>query len=358
MSDQILSSAEFDWLLTICRVSDEAFRQEEPPFLSQLDDGDREDLRHFATERSCVSGEIIVRENCPGDHMYIIRSGLAVVLKGDLHAPMILGFRGKEDLIGEMALLENQPRSATVVALEAMSLWSISQESFVQLANQSPGFNLKMLGLLSARLRKSDEQYRRALAHGKIREETLRRLNDQVMRDPLTGLYNRHGFELILAQKFSEADQVGTEVGVLMLDVDHFKRINDTHGHQAGDAVLKALAKVLEKLVRSEDILCRYGGEEFVVVMPGAPLPVIRKRADMIRRGFQESRVLHQEKEISATLSIGIAMYPAQGSDADDVLAHADRALYQAKKRGRNRVVTWQPATAAEDCGRTDAHRG
>ncbi len=339
----MIASPLFEQLRAAYHAYNEAHpNHEQPDFLSQLDDEDREHLCQVAAERTCLPGEVIMREADPGDCMYIIKSGRAVILKGNLDAPMILGFRGEGGLIGEMALLENRPRSATAVALDPMTLWGISQEAFIQLSIRSPGFSLKVLGLLSARLRKSDEQYWQVFETGKQREEDLAGLRDQVMRDPLTGLYNRRSLEVTLAQKISQPGRPGGEVGILMLDVDHFKRINDTYGHPAGDAVLKALAGLLAKCVRAEDIVCRFGGEEFVVVLPGAPLSIVQERAEMIRQGFQEMTVSHQDVEIRATLSIGAAMYPAHAANGEAVLACADQALYQAKKSGRNQVVVWQ----------------
>lgn len=340
---QVLSSTEFDRLQSAYRTYVETLPQiEESSFLSMLDDCDRESLRLFATERTCVSGEVILREDQAGDCMYLIRRGTAVVFKGDVYSPMIIAARGEGGLIGEMTLIEKQPRSATVVALEPLSLWCISNASFLQLSSRSPAFSLKLLGLLSSRLRETDERYKEILSNGKQRDEILEALRDQVLRDPLTGLYNRRYLETILAQKIPPAEQGGNETGILMLDVDHFKQVNDTYGHPAGDAVLQALAKLVLERIRAEDIACRFGGEEFVVILPGAPLDVVRERAEVIRRDFQATRVAHQGLEITVTLSIGAAMCPADGRDGAAVLACADRALYQAKEEGRNRVVAWR----------------
>jgi diguanylate cyclase (GGDEF)-like protein len=230
-----------------------------------------------------------------------------------------------------------------------MSLWSISKPSFLQIAGQNPGFSLKILSLLSARLRQSDEQFKQLVDHGKQRDEALESLVEQVMRDPLTGLYNRRALEITLSQKISQTGQSGPEVGILMLDVDHFKRVNDTFGHPAGDAVLKELASLLARSVREEDVVCRYGGEEFVVVMPRAPIGTIQDRAEQIRIKFQETRVNYQGEVIAATLSIGAAIFPAHGSSGEAVLACADQALYQAKHSGRNRVVIWQAEDASNE---------
>ena len=340
MPDQIISPAELERLVSTYQLSvDAAWQKDEISFLSQLDLAEQEELCQFAVQRACVPGEIIFLENEPGDGMYIIQSGQAAVVKGDLHAPIILGFRGPGDMIGEMALIENQPRSATVVALEPTLLLGVSLDAFYRLSTGNPRFSLKMMGMLSARLRKSGEQLNQVVVHGKQRDEALEGLRDQVNRDPLTGLFNRRYLEVTLTQEVSRARSEGSQVGILMLDVDHFKRVNDTYGHPAGDAVLQALAKLLGKCVRAEDVICRYGGEEFVVVMPGARLTVVQERAETIRQGFQQACVVHQGVEIAVTLSIGAARFPANGETGEAVLACADQALYQAKQTGRNRVV-------------------
>jgi diguanylate cyclase (GGDEF)-like protein len=343
MTDSFLSSSEIDRLLSTYQTStDTSPQSEEATFMFQLDGDDWKNLHQFVTERKCVPGEVIIYEDDAGNCMYIIHSGLSVVLKDDIHQGMVLGFRGEGDLIGEMALIENRPRSASVVALEPMVLWQITQDSFLQLSSRSPAFSLKILGMLSSRLRKSDEQYRDVLTQRKERDETLEKLSQQVMRDPLTDLYNRRSLEVTLSQKVLQASQAGTQIGILMLDIDNFKQVNDTYGHPAGDVVLQTVSKILAKSVRAEDVVCRYGGEEFVIVMPGAPLKVIRQRAELVRLSIQKAQLVHQGVEISVTLSIGAALFPAHGQSGEAVLACADQALYQAKRTGRNRVVIWQ----------------
>src|SRR5512133_238449 len=340
MPDQIISPAELERLVSTYQLSvDAAWQKDEISILSQLNPAEQEELCQFAIQRACVPGEIIFLEDEPGDGMYIIQSGQTAVVKGDLHAPIILGFRGSGGMIGEMALLENQPRSATVVALEPTLLLGISLDAFYRLSSRNPRFSLKMMGMLSSRLRNSDDQLNQVAMHARQRDEALEGLRDQVNRDPLTGLFNRRYLEVILTQAVSRARSEGTQVGILMLDVDHFKHVNDTYGHPAGDAVLQALAKLLGKCVRAEDVICRYGGEEFVVVMPGARRTVVQERAETIRQGFQEARVIHQNVEIAVTLSIGAALFPTHADTGESVLACADQALYQAKQTGRNRVV-------------------
>jgi len=170
------------------------------------------------------------------------------------------------------------------------------------------------------------------------RENLLLRI--EAVRDPLTGLYNRRYLEESLAREESRAKRNGYPLSVMMIDIDHFKRYNDTYGHAAGDAVLRAVSNCMASLARREDILCRYGGEEFVLVMTNIPPDAIRQRADTLHRGIPRLHIEHNHQAIGPiTLSIGVAMFPDNGSSAKAVLEVADAALYKAKNSGRNQVV-------------------
>jgi diguanylate cyclase (GGDEF)-like protein len=305
-----------------------------------LDWMEQKQLTDSLMERICQPGEIIIRENEPGDVFYIIRSGHAAVLKGDFQTPTILGFRGIGDSIGEMALLDNLPRSATVIALNTVSLWCLSREMFYQFVGENHlSFNLDLMNMLSSRIRKSDEERVRGYVREKQQVVVLETLSKQATHDPLTGLFNRRYLDQILYGEIAHAQQNGTLVGILMADVDHFKQVNDKHGHKAGDLVLQELGKIMKKCVRLADIVCRYGGEEFVIIMPGASESTVSKCGEEIRSKFQALTVVFENHEIHATLSLGVAIYPLHGSSVDEVFVHADRAMYRAKEEGRNRVV-------------------
>ena len=129
-------------------------------------------------------------------------------------------------------------------------------------------------------------------------------------------------------------------LGAIMMDLDHFKRFNDTLGHEAGDSLLRSLGKLLQSQVRQEDVACRYGGEEFIMILPEASLDVVQKRAEEIRQMVPRMQVHHRGQLIeSITVSLGVAIFPIHGATHEDLLKAADDALYSAKKQGRNRVV-------------------
>ena len=173
-----------------------------------------------------------------------------------------------------------------------------------------------------------------ALANLKLRD-TLR---NQAVRDSLTGLFNRRYLEETLERELSRAKRQGNPVGVIMLDLDHFKEYNDTFGHHAGDELLCALGQLIQDQIRREDIACRYGGEEFLLIMPGAPLEIVLERANefnlSVKRLYKTSPAL---KPI--TISAGVAVFPDHGSSGKEVIRAADAALYRAKEEGRDRVV-------------------
>ncbi len=166
-------------------------------------------------------------------------------------------------------------------------------------------------------------------------------LQEQAIRDPLTGLYNRRYLDETLEREFSRARRSSYPISVIMMDADHFKRVNDTYGHKAGDRVLTALGQIIHQYVRAGDIPCRYGGEEFVIVLPETSIEIAAQRAEQVRQRFQSTRFFKGSDAIVPTLSLGIASYPAHGRSAAKVLHSADLAMYSAKSFGGNKAVRY-----------------
>ncbi|WP_213805533.1 diguanylate cyclase [Granulicella sp. dw_53] len=165
------------------------------------------------------------------------------------------------------------------------------------------------------------------------------KLQNQSIRDPLTDLYNRSFMEIAFERELRRAVRKQSTLAVFMLDVDHFKQFNDTLGHAAGDTTLKEVAEVFRKCVRSEDIICRYGGEEFAIILPDITPEVAMERAESIRLSVSAMTLwVHEQRMPEVTISIGVAMYPEGGSSTDQLLRTADEALYRAKRGGRNKV--------------------
>ena len=165
-------------------------------------------------------------------------------------------------------------------------------------------------------------------------------LREMSIRDPLTGLFNRRFMEETLDRDLDIARRGNTEVGIVVIDVDHFKAFNDTHGHEAGDAVLEAVGEVLTRFSRASDVACRFGGEEFMMILPGCSIEDTRSRAEELRRRVAALRVPFRDIElVGPTISCGIAGYPRHGDKSDILIRRADEALYAAKRGGRDQVA-------------------
>ena len=178
-------------------------------------------------------------------------------------------------------------------------------------------------------------------------DDLQEKLREQANRDSLTGLFNRRYLEGTLERERARCRREGAPLTMLMIDVDHFKMVNDDYGHQAGDEVLRVMGKLLLENARTEDIVCRYGGEEFLLVLPKMPLDVGLGRAAQLLKIFQEMTVSYGEMRIRTTVSIGVATTPQHADSAEALLKCADKALYQAKARGRNRVVAYDDAVSS-----------
>ncbi|MBD2178526.1 diguanylate cyclase [Pseudanabaena sp. FACHB-1998] len=181
------------------------------------------------------------------------------------------------------------------------------------------------------------EQVGLAIANLRLQET----LQQQSIRDPLTGLFNRRYLQETFNQELSRAQRQQHQIGVIMLDIDHFKKFNDTYGHEAGDYVLQTVGTLLKKYVRGSDIACRYGGEELILVLPDSSLEIASKRAEEIREAIAKISLTHNAQHLgNLTASLGVASFPQHGATGSAVMQSADAALYRAKAAGRNQVLT------------------
>lgn len=182
----------------------------------------------------------------------------------------------------------------------------------------------------------------------KTMQDNLKRSNRLLLNlsstDPLTRLYNRRMLMQTLEREFDRHMRSGKTLSLLMLDIDHFKLVNDTYGHINGDAVLVSLAKVLKEYLRPYDVATRFGGEEFALVLPNTDINGARDVAERLRLAANAIDFSGEIRNMKITVSIGIACFPStQANDIDQLLKHADQALYQAKAQGRNQVVCSDP---------------
>lgn len=160
--------------------------------------------------------------------------------------------------------------------------------------------------------------------------------------DDLTGLLNMRGFSIAANRLFGQALRYSRAVSVLMIDSDNLKAVNDAHGHEAGNRLLRQLTRLVQAELRFTDVMARYGGDEFIVLLPETPPKGALEVADRIRDAVASAPLELDGKRVSCTVSIGIAGHPADGNTLDAVVARADRAMYQAKRQGRNRVVPFE----------------
>lgn len=222
------------------------------------------------------------------------------------------------------------PLSVNGIAIGVLHLNHIAaQTDGTQEAEQYTDHKTQIVNMLA-------EHIALALSNLKLKES----LRQQSIRDALTGLFNRRYMEETLQRELSRAEREDKPVGVIMFDIDHFKQFNDLSGHDAGDALLRELGVFLNKSVRGGDIVCRYGGEEFLAVLPGADIENARMRAEELRLGVKDMLVYHLGKPLAkCTISLGIAAFPENARDSETLIKAADTALYRAKNEGRDRVV-------------------
>jgi len=207
-------------------------------------------------------------------------------------------------------------------SLEAAALTETREESVISLA--------EMAGMAISGLRLRD------------------RLERQSIRDGMTGLFNRSFMEVALERELHRSARQQKELALMMVDIDHFKQFNDTFGHEAGDVVLRQVAECLRQGVRSEDIVCRFGGEEFVIILPETTTELAMARAETLRRHVEDLALRYHGQPLrQVTISIGLAGAPLNGEVADELLRCADGALYAAKRRGRNQVMPAQSSILA-----------
>ncbi|MBI5778414.1 MAG: diguanylate cyclase [Planctomycetes bacterium] len=187
-----------------------------------------------------------------------------------------------------------------------------------------------------------------ALANLSLRKK----LREQSIRDPLTELFNRRYMEESLERELHRAKRNNLPIGIIMFDIDNFKVFNDTAGHDAGDKVLQALAGLMKAQIREEDIACRFGGEEFILILPDMPLDKVKERAENLRSKAQTLTLSHKDKPLGPiTISLGVSVFPLHGATAETLIKSADQAMYRSKESGKNRVMISDVTEPPKDGG-------
>lgn len=187
-------------------------------------------------------------------------------------------------------------------------------------------------------IKMANEQLRSQIAEI---EQLQKELREQALHDPLTDLYNRRYLKETLERELKRVKREKIPLSVIIIDIDNFKKINDTYGHQVGDEFLKKIADMISSNTRGSDIACRYGGEEYLLVMPGTSVKSAASRAEQLRLECAKIQIPYKNKKLSVTLSFGVASFPDHSQEAEDIVIKADKALYKSKRSGRNCITTW-----------------
>jgi diguanylate cyclase (GGDEF)-like protein len=289
-------------------------------------------LEH-STLRTLNTGERLIEPDSHNQHLHLILEGSLSVhlLEKDSQQYTTLG---AGECVGEISIVDGKFPSAFVAAVEPSRILSIPLDSVWSMLNNSHQVAGNLLGILVSRMRNDNQ----AIINSTIREKIF---EQQAYIDALTGVYNRHWMNKAFPRTIQRCMRNKDPFAVMVIDIDHFKKINDAHGHQIGDFALKSIARCVQDNLRPQDLLVRYGGEEFAVLLADANLAEITMVAERLRSKVEAFEIRSREIDIRATLSIGITM-TQDTEDLDHLIHEADQALYLAKQQGRNRIEIFQ----------------
>ena len=282
-----------------------------------------------ASARDLAMGDVLLTVGDANDTLFVVLSGALDVHVGQSDTPHIR--LGTGDCVGELSVIDRSTASAEVVAVEATRLLAIDRREVWALIDTSAEVARNLLVILAGRVRHDD----RAIAESTKLQQDLEAL---ATVDGLTGLRNRAWLDENFARQLERSQRAGEPVSLLMIDIDHFKQLNDDHGHVMGDAVLRRTAKILAGGLRPQDLLARYGGEEFAVLLPGAAVGLAAAVGERLRAAVRSVPLARLDERLPTT-SISVGVATARGDQAlDDLVAAADAALYRAKADGRDKV--------------------
>ena len=305
---------------------------------SMLNGEERERVRECLIPKKVPAGQVLFSEGDEGRELYIVESGTIVtkVRLPDGSEREITRFSAG-DFFGEMSIFENAPRSATCYIEKDTTMYLLDKNEFSGLVEKHPEIAAKimfrMLNITTRRLRDTSEFHSDMVRWG---EDARKR----AITDELTGAYNRRFLDDAFVDYFDEARKSGRALSLVMVDLDFFRDINESYGHDMGDRVILAVVRVFRKHLREKDILARYGGDEFTLVMPDTDDRAAFEVADGIRKDVENLDILSSldGPVRRVTTSQGIATYPSDARDLQGLREMADQALYRAKDDGRNRV--------------------
>jgi diguanylate cyclase (GGDEF)-like protein len=292
---------------------------------------DVQTLLQKCERRDIQTGELLLSPGSKNEHVFVVLSGGLNVHVGSPDAPILVRM-GVGACAGEMSIIEDRDPSAYVIAAEPTHLLVIHQTVLWEMVDASHAFSKNLLIVMSERVRSHNHFI--AASFG-----DLQKFERNATTDALTGLSNRHAMEETYPREVNRCRQNGQPVCLIMIDVDRFKSFNDQFGHVAGDRALSAVAHILQKQFRPRDLLVRFGGDEFAVLLPGVELDEALSIAERTRDAVAGSTNDSSDSliQVPVKISMGVAQLDPEG-DFESLLRSADAALYRAKDAGRNTV--------------------
>jgi diguanylate cyclase (GGDEF)-like protein len=286
-----------------------------------------EGARHLRVE----AGQVLLDPKEINLNIYVLLEGeLLVCLEPNLGNPLVR--MGPGDCVGELSIIDTALPSAYVMSATNSQLLAISKEVLWRMMAVEQHIAVNLLHVLSQRIRESN-----VVLLGNL--EIQREYRNKAETDSLTGLHNRSWFEEVFPRQLELCERIGQHVSLLMLDLDHFKQVNDQYGHQNGDEALRHVGRLLLRNLRGTDLCARYGGEELIVLMPGTEIAQARLTAERLRESIAGSLLsLPDGRQLKLTISGGIAQWQP-GIALSGLIDAADRALYHAKEGGRNQIA-------------------
>lgn len=278
--------------------------------------------------KELASGEKLLQPDVHNAHLYLILAGeLTVHLK--THEALKHAVLQAGECTGEISLVDGKTPSALVVATKPSRVLAVPRNTVWSLADNSHAISRNLLSIIAGRMR--DDHDALVSSHNERAQ-----FQHQAYVDALTGIHNRHWMNVAFPRALHRCAMNNSPSAVMMADIDHFKRVNDTYGHQVGDTTLKMVADCMAKHLRPHDLLVRYGGEEFAMLLPDTDTADAQRIARRLRASVAENEVPNDDQSFQVTISIGIA--PAHAEvPIDSLIGNADQALYRAKEKGRNR---------------------
>ncbi len=298
-----------------------------------VEPADVQELLRRGERRGLAPGELLLSPGTKNENVFVVLSGSLNVHVGSPDAPVLVTM-GVGECAGEMSIIEDRDPSAYVIAAEPTHLLVIHQTILWAMVDASHAFCKNLLIVLSERVRSHNQFIAASLGD-------LRRFERNATTDALTGLSNRHAMEETFPREVSRCQKDGQPVSLIMIDVDQFKSFNDMFGHVAGDRALSAVARILKKQFRPRDLLVRFGGDEFAVLLPGIGLDEALVIAERVRDAVSGSSCSGIDSliQVPVQVSMGVAELE-KGGTYEALLRAADAALYRAKGAGRNTVAS------------------